>query len=73
MRGSFAFSDVQYVHESILRHFYQLDPASAPARQIRQLAGNLRNVQYGRVMPQNCVGWENLRAASMDRLITLEF
>jgi cytidylate kinase len=52
------FPDVQKVTKEILDHFHKLDPAEAPARAIRKLAGSLRNVQYGSVSRANCESWD---------------
>jgi hypothetical protein len=53
------FSDVQEVSYEVLKYFYRMNPADAPARKIRKLAASLQNVQYGRISRENCNNWEN--------------
>lgn len=71
------FSDVQYVSKEVLNLFKNMDPASAPARKIRKMAGSLRNVQYGRVTRKNFdnsgkIGWDK-KLKNRDKLIKLIF
>jgi hypothetical protein len=54
------FSDIQFVSKEVLRQFYKMDPAKAPARKIRKMAGSLRNVQYGRVTKENFDNWKKI-------------
>jgi hypothetical protein len=53
------YSDVREISEEVLRQFYGMDPANAPARKIRKMATSLSNVQYGRITRKNCTNWEN--------------
>ncbi|HLP57671.1 MAG TPA: AAA family ATPase [Candidatus Deferrimicrobium sp.] len=53
------YSDVREISEDVLRQFYGMDPANAPARKIRKMATSLSNVQYGRITRKNCSTWEN--------------
>ncbi len=51
------FPDVTRISRSVLSVFHNLDPAEAPARIIRNRIMMLRNVQYGKITPQNCGAW----------------
>lgn len=59
------FPDVNEVSYSILKYLYELDPKRQSARKVRRLIQTLRNVQYGRIMLNNCtqewVGLKNNR------------
>ena len=50
--------DVHSVSRDILEYFHRINPADSPARRIRRLAANLRNVQYGHVSRRNCDSWD---------------
>jgi len=68
------YPDVRHVSRSILEVFYQLDPAEAPARTIRKLIRLLRNVQYSKIIEDNCQRWEGEVKLGPDRaLIKLVF
>ena len=54
------FSDVQSVSKEVLEQFHKFDPAETPSRKIRKLAASLRNVQYGRIIRENCDNWEDV-------------
>ncbi|MCP4547144.1 MAG: AAA family ATPase [bacterium] len=52
------YKDVREISRQILKHFYHgIDPAGAPARELRRLAQTLEDVQYGRVTVRNCDAW----------------
>jgi hypothetical protein len=48
-----AYPDVKKVGESLLRMFYDLDPEKSPARKIRKIVEELRNVQHGVITSWN--------------------
>ncbi len=54
------FPDVTRVSEAVLKQFYDLDPAMAPARRIRRMCYALRDVQYGMVSRRNCEDWREV-------------
>lgn len=51
------YPDVTHVSRDVLKRFYDLNPAQAPARIIRNLIMKLRNVQYGMITGKNCESW----------------
>jgi len=65
------YPDVTRVSRDILSVFYNLDPAEAPARIIRNLIMKVRDVQYGKITPRNCGTWgmERLEAEPLVELV----
>lgn len=54
------YSDVKEISQDVLEKFYQENPLEAPARSIAKKVSLLKNVQYGRITPQNCSLWEGV-------------
>ncbi len=54
------YPDVTDVSEAVLTQFYDLDPATSPARRIRRMCYALKDVQYGMVSRRNCDEWKEV-------------
>lgn len=54
------YSDVKEISWDVLEKFYQENPLDAPARSIAKKVSLLKNVQYGRITPENCDLWERV-------------
>ena len=62
------YPDVNRVSRSMLQMFHDLGPSKSPARKIRKLVEELRNVQHGRVTMRN-ISPEFERDGDLTRLV----
>jgi len=66
--------EVVEVDSAVLKAFRDISPERGSARKIREMVAKIRNVQYGRVLIENCQ-WEELpkKAKGQRELIRLDF